>query len=176
MKKIKAELISEEILINKIHIIRGQKVMLDRDLAILYGVPAIRLRQQVKRNSVRFPDNFMFQLSAEETDYLVSQFVIPSINHLGGSLPYAFTEHGVLMMANVLKSEKAIQMSLRIIEIFVKMREMLSLHKDILLQVEKLEKQVGKNSEDIETIFFALKKLLDPSRPPMKKVGYKTGK
>lgn len=175
MKKQKPQIISEEILINKIHIARGEKVMLDRDLALLYGVPAIHLRQQVKRNRSRFPDNFMFQLTEQETKIMVSQFVIPSFKHLGGTLPYVFTEHGVLMMANVLKSEQAIQMSLRIIEIFVKMREMLSLHKDILLQLEKLEKKVGNNSADIETIFAVLKKLLDPQRPRMKKVGYKTG-
>lgn len=112
MKKQKAQLISEEILINKIQIIRGQKVILDRDLALLYGVPAIRLREQVKRNITRFPENFMFKLANEEAKMLVSQFVIPSFKHLGGTLPYVFTEHGVLMMANVLKSDQAIQMSL----------------------------------------------------------------
>lgn len=176
MKKQKTQLISEEILISKIHVVRGEKVMLDRDLALLYGVPTIRLREQVKRNFVRFPDHFMFQLTREEAGVMVSQFVIPSFKHLGGTLPFVFTEHGVLMMANVLKSEQAIQMSLRIIEIFVKMRELVSIHKDILLQLEKLEKRVGKNSNDIDRIFYALKKLLDPSRPPMEKVGYKTGK
>ncbi len=175
MKNSKHPIISEEVLQNKIYLLRGQKIMLDRDLAVLYGVPAIRLREQVKRNISRFPSNFMFQLTQEEAKIMVSQFVIPSLKHLGGTLPYAFTEHGVLMMANVLKSNQAIQMSLRIIEIFVKMREMLSIHKDILLQLEKLERQVGNNSADIDTIFSALKKLLDPSRPPMKKVGYKTG-
>lgn len=150
--------------------------MLDRDLAGLYGILAKPLRQQVKRNLDRFPKNFMFQLTEKETENMVSQNAIPSMKHLGGALPYAFTEHGILMLANVLKSDQAIQMSVRLIEIFVKMRELLSMHKDILLQLEKLEKQVGENSSDINKIFAALKKLLDPERPPMEKVGYKSSK
>ena len=109
--------------------------MLDRDLADLYGVKAIRFREQVKRNLSRFPPNFMFQLTEEETDLMVSQFAIPSKQHLGGTLPYAFTKHGILMLANVIKSEEAIQMNIRIIEIFVKMRELLLSLKDILLQL-----------------------------------------
>jgi hypothetical protein len=103
-------LIPDETIINKIFLIRGQKVMLDRDLAELYGVKSIRLREQVKRNIDRFPDRFMFQLTDNEVVFMVSQNAIPSKKHLGGSLPYAFTEHGVLMLANVLKSGKAIQM------------------------------------------------------------------
>jgi hypothetical protein len=166
--------ISEDILVNKIYFLRGQKIMLDRDLAGLYGARAKRLREQVKRNISRFPENFMFQLTPEETESMVLQNAIPSVQHLGGTLPYAFTEHGILMLANVLKSDTAIQMSIRIIEIFVKMRELLSIHKDILLQLQMLEKQVGENSTDIYKIFSALKKLLDPERPSMEKVGYKT--
>ena len=92
--------------------------MLDSDLAELYGVQSIRLRQQVKRNMERFPEHFMFQLTEGESDGMVSQNVIPSRQRLGGHLPYAFTKHGVLMLANVLRSKKAIQASLRIIEIF----------------------------------------------------------
>ncbi|MEO5643835.1 MAG: ORF6N domain-containing protein [Bacteroidia bacterium] len=176
MKNSKQEAVSEDVLMNKIYILRGQKIMLDRDLAGLYGVQAKRLREQVKRNLNRFPRNFMFQLTREETDFMVAQNAIPSLQHLGGTLPYAFTEHGILMLANILKSDEAIQMSVRIIEIFVKMRELLSMHKDILLQLEKLEKRVGENSSDINKIFSALKKLLDPERPPMEKVGYKTSK
>ena len=97
--------------------------MLDRDLAELYGVKSIRLREQVKRNQERFPENFMFQLTEKEVEKMVSQNAIPSKQHLGGYLPYAFTEHGVLMLANVLKSNQAITMSIRIIEIFVKLRK-----------------------------------------------------
>jgi hypothetical protein len=108
--------ISENIVSNKIYFIREQKVMLDRDLAELYGVKSIRLREQVKRNINRFPKNFMFQLSEEEADEMVSQNAIPSKQHLGGSLPYVFSEHGVLMLANVLKSERAIQVSIKLVE------------------------------------------------------------
>ncbi len=104
----------DEVLINKIYYIKGHKVMLDRDLAELYDVKPIRLREQVKRNINRFPENFMFQLTEEEVESMVSQNAIPSKKHLGGYLPYVFTEHGVLMLANVLRSERAIQVSIRI--------------------------------------------------------------
>ena len=132
-KTTKVMLIPDEVVMNKIYLLRKQKVMLDRDLADLYGIKPIRLREQVKRNISRFPGNFMFQLSDEETETMVSQNAIPSRKHLGGYFPYAFTEHGVLMLANVLKTETAMQVSIRIIEIFVKMRELLLSHQDILL-------------------------------------------
>ncbi len=106
---------TDEVLINKIYILRGKKITLDRNLAELYGVKAIRLREQVKRNINRFPANFMFQMNEEEVDLMVSQNAIPSRMYLGGALPYGFTEHGILMLANVLKSNKAIKMSIRII-------------------------------------------------------------
>lgn len=147
--------------------------MLDRDLAELYGVKAIRLREQVKRNKERFPDKFMFQLTEEETDKMVSQNAIPSKKHLGGFLPYAFTEHGVLMLANVLKSSQAIAVSLRLIEIFVKIREMVSAHKDILLKLEQLERKVTAHDQDIRVIFEALKQLLAPPQEPRKRIGFR---
>ncbi|RZL07236.1 MAG: ORF6N domain-containing protein [Pedobacter sp.] len=124
-------LVSEETLISKIHIVRGKRVMLDKDIAELYGVKAIRLREQVKRNKNRFPENFMMQLDEEEVEMMVSQNAIPSLKVLGGSLPYVFTEHGILMLSNVLKSEKALQMSIRIIEVFVKLKEIILLYKDV---------------------------------------------
>ncbi len=97
--------IPDEVVMNKIHLIRDHKIMLHRDLAELYGVKAIRLREQVKRNQERFPENFMFQLTESEIALMVSQNAIPSKQHLDGHLPNAFTEHGVLMLANVLKSD-----------------------------------------------------------------------
>ncbi len=151
----------EEVVMNKIYLIRGQKVMVDRDLAELYGVKAIRLREQVKRNVERFPGNFMVQLTKKEMETMVSQNAIPSRQHLGGYLPYAFTEHGVLMLANVLKSEQALKMSIRIIEIFVKLREVLLTNKDILLKLEKLESKVVKYDDEIRLIFDYLKELLN---------------
>ncbi len=165
--------VSDQVLVDKIVIIRGQKVMFDRDLAELYGVKPIRLREQVKRNISRFPENFMFQLTDEEVNVMVSQNAIPSKKHLGGSLPYAFTEHGVLMLSNVLKSERALVMSIRIIEIFVKLREVLISHKDILLKVERLERKVVTNDADIKLIFEYLKELLDPKTEPMRKIGFR---
>src|ERR1043166_244944 len=124
-----AVLISDEIIMNKILLLRRQKIMLDRDLAELYGVKPIRLREQVKRNLIRFPENFMFHLTEQEVEAIVSQNAIPSKQHLGGYLLFAFKEHGVLMLANVLKSVRALQVSVRIIEIFVKMKEILLTHK-----------------------------------------------
>jgi len=120
---------------------------------------ALRLREQVKRNRERFPENFMFRLTKEETDFMVSQNAIPSRQHLGGHLPYVFTEHGVLMLANVLKSERAMKMSIRIIEIFVKVREMLLTHKDILLKLERIEYKLLGHDENILLIFEYLKQL-----------------
>ena len=165
--------ISDDVVISRIYEVRGKKVMLDRDLAELYGVKAIRLREQVKRNANRFPENFMFQLSDEEIGLMVSQNAIPSRKHLGGYSPYAFTEHGLLMLANVLKSPRAVLTSIRIIEVFVKMREMLYTHKDILLKLEKLERDASENKKDIVLIFQYLKKLLNPPAPPRKRIGFR---
>lgn len=155
-------IVPDDMVISKIYYIREQKVMLDRDLAELFGVQAIRLREQVKRNSDRFPEKFMFQLTEDEVDGMVSQSAIPSKQHLGGTLPYVFTEHGVLMLANVLRSKTAIRVSIRIVEIFVKMREMLSAHKDILLKLEQLERQTVQNTQDVQAVFDYLKKMLVP--------------
>lgn len=172
-KASKAAIIADEVVMNKIYYIRKQKVMLDRDLAGLYGVQAIRLREQVKRNIERFPSNFMFRLTEKEVEAMVSQNAIPSKKQLGGYLPYAFTEHGVLMLSSVLRSEKAMQVSIRVIEIFVKMREMLSFHKDILLQLQKAEKKLTAHDEDIQLIFKYLKQLLNPLQEPRPRIGFR---
>lgn len=149
----------DEMIISKIYLIRGKRVMLDKDLADLYEVKALRLREQVKRNLNRFPENFMFRLTEEETEFMVSQNAIPSRQHLGGHLPYVFSEHGVLMLANVLKSERAMKMSIRIIEVFVKAREMLLTYKDILLKLEKVEQKLAGHDDKILLIFKYLKQL-----------------
>jgi phage regulator Rha-like protein len=167
------QIVTDEIVLSKIFYLRDHKVMLDKDLAELYGAEPRRLRQQVKRNMERFPAHFMFQLTENEIDTMVTQNVSPSKQHLGGYLPYAFTEHGVLMLANVLRSKKAIQVSLRIIEIFVKMRELLSTHKDVLLKLEQLEKKVTGHDADVQIIFKCLKQLLDPPREPRPRVGFR---
>ena len=115
----------------------------------------------------------MFRVTTEEVEIMVSQNAIPSRKQLGGSLPYAFTEHGVLMLANVLKSEKALQVSIKVIEIFIRMREMLSTNKDILLQMQKFENKLTKHDEDIRLIFEALKQLLTPPQQPRQRIGFK---
>ena len=166
--------IAEERILNKIYYIRGQKVMLDRDLAVLYGVETKRLKEQVNRNLSRFPKHFMFELSQKEHEILRSQNATLKQGTHSKYPPYAFTEHGILMLSNVLKSERAIKMSIKIIDVFVKLREMVLSHKDILLQLEKLEKQVVQNSEDIQIIFTALKKLLiPPEQANRRRIGFR---
>ena len=115
----------------------------------------------------------MFQLTEPEVDLKVSQIAIPSRQHLGGYLPYAFTEHGVLMLANVLRSKIAVQVSIRIIEIFVKMREMLLSNSEVLLKLEQLERRVDQNSDDIQVIFAALKEMLAPPKDPRPRIGFR---
>jgi hypothetical protein len=167
-------LIPEEYFGCKIYLLRGQKIIIDRDLAELYGVKPIRLREQVRRNQTKFPVNFMFQLTEAEIELMVSHFAIPSVQHLGGHFPLAFTEHGILQMANVLRSVRAIQMSIRIFEVFVRMRELLMTHQDILLKFEQMEQQVAGNSEDIQLIFNAIKEMLNHSEANRPLIGYKT--
>ncbi|MDB5256313.1 MAG: DNA-binding protein [Chitinophagaceae bacterium] len=168
--------ITDEILISKIYIIRGQKVMLDKDLAELYNVEKRALNQSVKRNLNRFPQDFMFQVTEKEFNTnLKSQIVISS---WGGTrhLPYAFTEQGVAMLSSVLKSERAIEVNIRIIRMFTKLREMLFTNKDILLKLEKLEHQVVEHNSDIQVIFKYLKELLTPEQPERIPIGFKSKK
>ncbi|MEO7313095.1 MAG: ORF6N domain-containing protein [Chitinophagaceae bacterium] len=163
----------DERIINKIYLLRGQKVMLDEDLAELYGVENKQLKRQVRRNIDRFPDDFMFELSIEELENLRSQIGTTS---WGGSryVPMAFTEQGVSMLSGVLNSSTAIQVHIQIIRIFNKMRENLLTNKDILLKLEILEKNVSGNKKDIAIIFEALKNLLSPPpSQPRKRIGFK---
>lgn len=159
MKEENKIMVPNEVITSKIYLIRGEKVMLDRDLSVLFDVKAIRLREQVKRNIEKFPVHFMFQLTNKEVEIMVSQNAIPSKQHLGGALPYVFTEHGVLQLANVLKSARATQMSIKIIEVFIKMRELLSAHKEILQKLEQIEKKDIEQDQKIMLIFEYLKQL-----------------
>lgn len=161
-----------EVIERKIYLIRGHKVMLDRDLADLYGVKAIRLREQVKRNKKRFPEDFMFQLSDEEIAPMVSQNAIPSRKHLGGYRPYVFTEQGVAMLATVLNSETAIQANIAIMRTFVKLRELLSTHKELARKLAELERKIEKHDEEIVVIFDAIRQLMAPPEPKKKKIGF----
>lgn len=167
--------IPEGIIAQKIFIIRNKKVMLDKDLANLFEVKATRLREQVKRNLDKFPQHFMFQLTDYEADIMVSQNAIPSKQHLGGFLPYVFTEHGVLQLANVLKSKRATQVSIRIIEIFVKMREMLTTTLNLQLDIEMIKNKLDSQDQDIEMIFHYLDELNEKKENPEHRnpVGFK---
>jgi len=149
--------------------------MLDKDLADLFDVRATRLREQVKRNRDKFPIHFMFQLTDSESDIMVSQNAIPSRQHLGGSLPYVFTEHGVLQLANVLKSKRATQVSIRIIEIFVKMREILATKQNIQLDIEVIKNKLDSQDQDIELVFHYLNELMEKhdNPEPRNPVGFK---
>ncbi|MCY7309914.1 MAG: ORF6N domain-containing protein [Chitinophagaceae bacterium] len=164
--------IADEIIINKIYFIRGQKVMLDRDLAEMYNVSTGNLNKAVKRNLKRFPEDFMFQVTKEEFKNLIFQ---NGTSSWGGTrkMPYAFTEQGVSMLSSVLNSDTAIEVNIRIIRIFAKLRKMLLTHKDILLKLEQMEKQMIENSGDIQNIFAALRELLNPPQEPRPIIGFK---
>ena len=153
----------------KIYLIKGQKIMLDRDLARLYGVKPIRLREQVKRNRKRFPADFMFQLDGQEVDLLVSHNAIPSRQHLGGYLPYAFTEHGALMLSSVLKTRRAVEVGIFVVRAFVKMRIMLSTHKELLGKINKMEE---KYDSQFKVVFEVIKKLIAQPEEKPKKIGF----
>lgn len=157
----------------RIYLIRGHKVMLDKDLAELYGVKPIRLREQVKRNMRRFPDDFMFQLNKQEIDIMVSQNAIPSRKHLGGYQPYVFTEQGVAMLATVLNSERAILANIAIMRAFVKLREILSTHKELAHKLAQLERKIEKHNDEIKVIFNAIRQLMAPPETKKKKIGFR---
>ena len=167
-------MLPDEILMKKIYLIRKQKVMLDSDLAELYGVETRRLNEQVKRNITRFPDDFMFQLSEVEFENLKSQFATSS---WGGrrTLPYVFTEHGVLMLSSVLNSEKAIKVNIQIMRIFTKIREMLSDNLILKLDIEEIKKKLANQDKNIELVFNYLDKLIEKQEnpEPRKQIGYK---
>lgn len=167
-------MIPEEVIMSKIFIIRGQKVMIDKDLSVLYEVETKVLKQAVKRNLDIFPDHFMFELTEEEFHNLRSQTVTSS---WGGQryLPYVFTEHGVLQLANILRSKRARQMSIRIIEVFVKMREMLVDTLNIKLDIEAIKKKLTNQDKSIELVFSYLDELIEKQEnpKPRKQIGFK---
>jgi len=144
------ELVIQGEISSKILSLRGQQVMLDRDLADLYGVKSIRLREQVKRNSERFPNDFMFQLTDNEVEVMVSQNAIPSKQHLGGALPYAFTEEGIYMLATVLNSKVAIQTNIAIIRTFKKLREFSKHYNTLAKQIIAVERKSDKQYKELK--------------------------
>mgnify|MGYP000527750697 CR=1 FL=1 len=159
----------------KIYEIRGQKVMFDFDLARLYEVETRVLKQSVKRNIERFPSDFMFELTDTEIELMVSQFVIPSKSHFGGAKPFVFTEQGVSMLSAVLKSKKAIIVSISIIRAFIELKKMVLSHKEILEKLKLIETKYDKQFDDVfEAINYLLKKdNLEKQIEDRKKIGYK---
>ena len=159
--------IAVEVLATKILLVRGRKVMLDRDLAGLYGVGTRDLNKAVKRNLQRFPKDFMFQLTKQETKNLMFQFGTSSWGGMR-KLPYVFTEQGVAMLSSVLKSERSIWVNIAIMRAFVKLRELLLTHKELAEKLEELERKYQLHETDIQVIFEAIKKLLEPPPEPPK--------
>ncbi|MGE0269296.1 MAG: ORF6N domain-containing protein [Candidatus Omnitrophota bacterium] len=183
-----SKIISTEIVTNKIFFIRGQKVMLDRDLAALYGVPTFRLNEQVKRNKKRFPDDFMFQLTWNESESLKLQEISSELDRnqprsqsailkRGKNIKYrtyAFTEQGVAMLSGVLNSDRAITVNVAIMRTFVKLRETLSLHKELAVKLKELESKVEGHDQDIHAVFEVIRRLMKEDENPKKKIGFHT--
>jgi hypothetical protein len=174
--------IPPETIERRILIVRGQKVMLDSDLAEPYQVPTKRLNEAVSINMKRFPGDFMFQLSKPEHKNLIFQFGISSLrsqiaaSSYGGRrhLPYVFTEHGVAMLSSVLHSQRAIEMDIFIIRAFVKLREMLATHKDLANKIEKIEAKQKQHSSIITFLVEDIRKLKSSPSPPQKKIGFRS--
>ena len=170
MKKLRT--LVPEVIEKRILLIRGQKVMLDSDLAKLYGVPTKRLNEQVRRNANRFPEDFMFQLSAEEAEVLRSQFA--TLDKGRGRhrkyLPLAFTEQGVAMLSSVLHSKRAVLVNIEIMRTFVRLREILATHKDLARKLEELE---AKYDGQFRVVFEAIRQLMTPPAPPKRRIGFR---
>lgn len=165
---------ADEVIMNKIYVIRGQRVMIDRDLAELYEVETKRLKEAVRRNTNRFPKDFMFEMNKKEFENWRTQIATSKEDKQGlRYAPFCFTEQGVTMLSCILNSERAIEVNIQIIRIFTKMKEMLLTHKDILFQLYKIEKKLTAHDEDIKLIFEYLKKLLNPPQEPRKRIGFK---
>ena len=184
--------------ISQIHFIRGRKVMLDSDLARIYGVTTRRMNEQVRRNIYRFPEDFMFQLTPDEFSNLMSQFATSSLQIVenmedanlisqiatsswGGrrKLPFVFTEHGALMLASILSSKAAIQASIYVVRAFVKLREILSMHQELTERITDLEKRafekLEEHSEQLVLVFQALRELIHQKDEPREPIGFKIG-
>ncbi len=167
-----ANLFPIERIVRSILVIRGHKVLLDNDLAELYGVPTKRLNEQVRRNRDRFPEDFMFRLNAEESAALRSQFATLDIGRgkYRKYSPYVFTEQGVAMLSSVLKSKRAVQVNIAIMRAFVELREMLGSHKDLARKLEAMEK---KYDSQFKVVFDAIRELMKPPEmPPKRKIGF----
>jgi len=158
----------------RILLIRGQRVMLDADLAMLYGVPTRVLNQAVRRNLKRFPQDFMFKLTQPEKDQVIT--ICDHLKNLkyAKALPNAFTEHGAIMVASILNTERAVQISVFVVRAFVKLREMLATHKELAHKLAKLEKKLQNHDESIQSLVVAIRQLMRPleSEPPKRRIGF----
>ena len=162
----------QETIERRIFLVRGQRVMMDRDLAELYGVETKYLNRQARYNIKRFPEEFMFRLTEEEKDELVQIcHRFETMKH-STVLPYAFTEHGVAMLSSVLNSERAIKINIIIIKVFVKMREVVAAHKQLADKLNQLEHKVGKHDTEIQAIFEAIRQLMAPPEKPKRRIGF----
>lgn len=165
-------LVVQETIEKKIYLLRGQKVMLDKDLAELYGVPLKVMIQAVKRNKESFPDDFIFQLTWDEAVASRSQIVTLKKGQNIKYLPYAFTEQGVAMLSSVLKSKQAIQMKVAIMRVFVKLREILSTHKELAYKLNELERKIEKHDVEIHSLFEAIRQLMAIPEKPKQQIGF----
>ncbi len=157
----------------KIHVLRGHKIILDVDLAALYGVPVKRLNEQIKRNAARFPTDFVFRLSRPEYQNLRSQIATSSFGHGGRRyMPRAFTEHGAVMAANILNSERAIKMSIFVVRAFVRTREAFALNQQLLAKLSELERSLKTHDAEIQELFDALRELTSPLPANHRRIGF----
>jgi hypothetical protein len=163
----------QEVIEEKIYMLRGHKVMLSQDLAELYDVEPKVLIQAVKRNIDRFPSDFMFQLTHQEFTNLKSQIVTSSWGGLRRATPYAFTEQGVSMLSSILRSKRAIQVNIAIMRAFVKLREMISTHKELAHKLKLLEGRIEKHDDEIKGIFNAIRQLMMPPETKKRKIGFR---
>ena len=166
------ELVTQKIIEQKIFVIRGKKVIIDRDLAELYGVETKYLNRQVRRNIERFPEEFMFQLTEDEKKELVTNWhQFKNLKH-STSPPYAFTEHGVAMLASVLNSETAVRVSIYVINAFVRLRELATHYSDLAQKLTRLEEKVGKHDEEITGLIQAMRDLMSVPEKPKRRIGF----
>ena len=175
-KKTSSELLPQDVIEQAIYFVRGQRVMLDADLAKLYGVPTFRLNEQVARNRKRFPIDFAFQHTQKEFANLISQFAISSLGHGGRrTLPWVFTEHGIAMLSSVLNSEAAIEVNIQIMRAFTRVRRLLSTPGELVTQLNQLADTVQLHDEQIKVITDILKRMMEPppvDPQPKRRIGF----
>lgn len=167
-------MLPDEVVVQKIYLIRGKKVMLDRDLAELYGVETKRLKEQVRRNLERFPEDFMFELTKEELENWRSHFATSNSEMMGlRHQPFAFSEHGVLMLSSVLNSKRAIAVNIKIMRIYTRLREMLLSNTEVLLRMERMDHELQAQGRSIETIYEVLAEMREYESEPREPIGFR---